>query len=136
MVDRLGFRSIFVLSLVVGVAALGFAWKAVPADQPARSGADRMDWLGAVLLSSAAVGINLFIGGGGREGWFSTVALGWVATAVVAMVAFVIAESRVAHPLLAIEHLRSREVWPADCGNDPVYLVVHGGSYLHRPVDR
>ena len=34
MVDRYGYRSIFVLILVVGLAAIGLAAKAVPADDP------------------------------------------------------------------------------------------------------
>jgi predicted MFS family arabinose efflux permease len=35
MVDRFGYRSIFILTLVVGVAALALTWKAVPAGKPA-----------------------------------------------------------------------------------------------------
>ncbi len=112
MVDRLGYRSIFVLSLVVGVLALFFAWRAVPADQPARAGADRMDWWGAALLSVVAVGLIMFIGDGQHLGWLSGRALGWILTAVAALVTLVSVDGRVAHPLVSIEHMRSRETWP------------------------
>ena len=112
MVDRLGYRSIFGLSLIVGVAALAFAWKTVPADHPFRSGADRMDWLGAVLLSLTATGANLFLGYGAREGWASPVALAWIGTGAVALIALIVVDSRLAHPLVAVEHLRSRQAWP------------------------
>jgi predicted MFS family arabinose efflux permease len=112
MVDHLGYRSIFVLSLVVGVVALVFAWKAVPADRPARAGADRMDWWGAFLLSTTAIGLIMYIGDGGREGWFSPGVLGWIIGAVTALVALIIVDSRMAHPLVSIKHMGSRETWP------------------------
>jgi len=112
MVDRLGYRSIFVLSLIVGVLALGFASSAVPTDHAARGGADRMDWWGAVLLSLAAIGINLFLSHGGRDGWMSPAALGWIVTGLVALVALIVVDSRVSHPLMAVAHMRSREAWP------------------------
>ncbi|AGB25034.1 arabinose efflux permease family protein [Mycobacterium sp. JS623] len=112
MVDRLGYRSIFVLSLTVGIAALAFAWKAVPADHRLPVGGDRMDWWGAILLSLTAIGANLFLTHGAREGWLSPLALGWIVTATAALVALVVVDSRLHHPLVAIEHLRSREAWP------------------------
>jgi predicted MFS family arabinose efflux permease len=71
-----------------------------------------MDWWGATLLSSAAIGVTLFFTRGGHQGWLSPAALGWIAAAAAALVAFVVVESRVAHPLISIEHLRSREAWP------------------------
>jgi predicted MFS family arabinose efflux permease len=112
MVDRLGYRSIFVLSLIVGVAAAAFAWRAVPADHPTPAVADRMDWSGAALLSSAAIGINLFLSHGGRAGWVSPVALVWIVAGTAALLAFLAVESRTPHPLVAVEHLRSRQTWP------------------------
>jgi predicted MFS family arabinose efflux permease len=112
MVDHLGYRSIFVLSLVVGVCTLVFAWKAVPADRPARASAERMDWWGATLLSVTAIGLIMYIGHGGREGWFSPTALGWILASVAALVVLIIVDSRLPHPLVSIEHMRSRETWP------------------------
>ena len=44
LVDRFGYRSIFMLTLAVGVAAVALCWKAVPADNPvART---RAGWIG------------------------------------------------------------------------------------------
>jgi predicted MFS family arabinose efflux permease len=45
MVDRFGYRSIFILTLVVGVAALALAWKAVPAGKPTGAASGR-EWTG------------------------------------------------------------------------------------------
>ncbi len=112
MVDRLGFRSIFVLILVVGAAGLLFALKAVPADQPGQRSQGRMDWLGAVLIAMTVGGITLFFSVGGRSGWLSPTALAWITVAVVALVALIVVDSRIAHPLIALQHMRSREAWP------------------------
>jgi predicted MFS family arabinose efflux permease len=112
MVDRLGYRSIFVLSLVVGVTALVFAWKAVPVDHRERADTDRMDWWGAILLSLTAIGANLFLSYGAGQRWFSAVALSWLVVGAVALGALIVVDSRLSHPLVAIGHLRSREAWP------------------------
>ena len=112
MVDSLGYRSIFVLSLLVGVGAVVFAWRAVPVDRDFGTSGDRMDWWGAALLSLAAVGVNLYLSHGGREGWMAPAALGWIIAGFVALVALIVVDSRVSHPLVAIEHMRSREAWP------------------------
>jgi predicted MFS family arabinose efflux permease len=88
MVDHFGYRSIFVLILVVGLAAIGLATKAVPADDPGRAASGRMDWVGAALIALAVAGIDLFLAQGGHSGWSSPIALGFIAAAIVALVAF------------------------------------------------
>jgi len=112
MVDQFGFRSIFVLSLVLGVCGILFAWKSIPADPAGRTASGRMDWWGAGLLALAITGIDLFVRTGATDGYFSTAALAWIGTGIAALVAFVVVDSRIPHPLLAIEHMRSRETWP------------------------
>ncbi|MBS1691778.1 MAG: MFS transporter [Actinobacteria bacterium] len=112
MVDRWGYRSIFVLILAVGIAGLLFAWKAIPADEPGKRASGRMDWIGAALIALTVGGINLFLSNGGHGGWLSPVALAWMAVAAAALIALVVVDSRIAHPLIAIQHMRSREAWP------------------------
>lgn len=112
MVDRFGYRSIFILTLVVGVVALALAWKAVPASGLGGSVSGRMDWVGAVLIALGIAGINLFLGNGGHAGWLSPLMLAFIAAAAVALVAFVVVERRVTYPLVRIDQLRSRYAWP------------------------
>jgi predicted MFS family arabinose efflux permease len=112
LVDHFGYRSIFVLTLVVGVVALALGWKALPADESARAASGRMDWVGAALIAVTVAGINLFLGNGGHLGWSSPFVLGCIAAAVVAFVAFMVIEKRVAYPLVHIDELRSRYAWP------------------------
>jgi predicted MFS family arabinose efflux permease len=112
MVDHFGFRSIFVLTLAVGVGAVVLSWKAVPADEAGAVASGRMDWKGAALIALGVAGINLFLTNGGRAGWFSPVVLGFIAAAVVALAAFVVVERRVENPLAHIDQLCSRYAWP------------------------
>ena len=112
MVDHFGYRSIFVLILMVGLAAIVLAVKAVPADDPGRAASGRMDWVGATLIALTVAGIDLFLAQGGHSGWSSPIALGFIAAAIVALVAFVVVEKRVAKPLVDIDEIRSRYAWP------------------------
>ena len=112
MVDRWGYRSIFVLILVVGVVALAFSAKAVPADDAGPAASGRMDWVGAALIALTVAGIDLFFANGGHHGWSSPLALGFIVSAVVALVAFVVVEKRLAQPLVRIDQISSRYAWP------------------------
>jgi predicted MFS family arabinose efflux permease len=112
MVDHFGYRSIFVLILAVGVAAIVLAVYAVPADDPGDAASGRMDWVGAALIALTVAGIDLFLVRGGHSGWTSPVALGFIAAAIVALLAFVVVERRTANPLIHIDVLRSRYAWP------------------------
>ena len=112
LVDRYGYRSIFVVTLVIGIVAVALGWKAVPADESARAAPGRMDWVGAFLIAVTVAGIVLFIGNGGDLGWNSPFVLGCAAAAIAAFAAFVVAEKRVAQPLVHIDDLRSRYAWP------------------------
>ena len=47
-----------------------------------------MDWVGAALIALAVAGIDLFLAQGGHSGWSSPIALGFIAAAIVALVAF------------------------------------------------
>jgi predicted MFS family arabinose efflux permease len=112
LVDHFGYRSIFVLTLAVGIVSVALAWKAVPADESGQAAPGRMDWGGAVLIAVAVGGITLFIGNGGHLGWSSPFVLGCAVAAVAAFAAFVVAEKHVTEPLVHIDQLRSRYAWP------------------------
>ncbi len=112
MADRFGFRSIFVLILLVGVAAIAFTTFAVPGGRPNLGETGKMDWTGGALMALVVAGVNLFLTVGGTSGWLSTWALAWIAVSGVSFVVFLVVESRVANPLIAVSHMRSRQVWP------------------------
>jgi predicted MFS family arabinose efflux permease len=112
LVDHFGYRAIFMLTFVIGIAAVALSWKAVPVDEPGRAASDRMDWVGAALIALTVAGIDLFLANGEHVGWSSPVVLGCIATAIAAFGALVAVEKRVAQPLIQIDELRSRYAWP------------------------
>lgn len=112
MVDRFGYRSIFVLTLVVGIGAFALVGLAVPADERGRKIPGRMDWAGAVLIAAAVAALNLYVSNGDHVGWSSPLMLVCVATAVAAFVGLFVVEKRVATPLIHLDQMASRYAWP------------------------
>ncbi|WP_295033178.1 MFS transporter [uncultured Microbacterium sp.] len=111
LADAYGFRSLFVVILVVAVVAIVAVLFAVPRDgEPSSSG--RMDWWGAAALSIGLICVTYFVSTGSGQGWFSPPALLLLAGTAVSFGAFVMIEKRRRTPLVAVQHLRSRQVWP------------------------
>jgi predicted MFS family arabinose efflux permease len=138
LADRFGYRSIFMLILVVGVAGILFGWKAIPSDERDRAAAGRMDWVGAALIGLGVAGLILFFSSGGDSGWSSPVALACIVTSMVALVLLVVVEKRVSTPLVDIEQMRSRMAWPlivATILNMASFMVVAGFIILKLAED-
>lgn len=125
LADNFGYQSIFMLIGVIGVLGILLVWAAVPTDDPSSVAPGRMDWVGAALIALGVAGLNLFFAAGGNSGWASPAALGFIVTAIVALVGLVIVEKRLAHPLVNIDQLRSREAWPLI-----VATILNMGSFL------
>jgi predicted MFS family arabinose efflux permease len=138
MADRFGYRSIFVLILVIGVAGIALGAKAVPADDPEHVAAGRMDWVGAALIGLGVAGLILFFSSGGHSGWSSPVALACIVVSMVALVLLVVVEKRVSTPLVDIDQMRSRMAWPlivATVLNMASFMVVAGFIILKLAED-
>jgi predicted MFS family arabinose efflux permease len=109
--DHFGFRSIFVVILLIGLAATACVAALIPAEtRPITRG--RMDWWGAAALSLGLICLTDGVSSGSSRGWTHPWTLGYLAGAVVFGVVFVAVERRIQTPLIAVEHLRSRQVWP------------------------
>lgn len=125
LADNFGYQSIFVLIGIVGVIGIVLCAVGVPADDPDRAAPGRMDWAGAALIALGVAGINLFFSAGGHSGWASPLALGFIIAAMAALVALVVVEKRLVHPLVNIDQLRSREAWPLI-----VVTILNMGSFV------
>lgn len=112
LVDRFGYRSIFVVTLAIGIGAVALVWQAVPADGRGRTSPGRMDWAGAVLIALAVAGLNLYVSNGEHIGWSSPLMLGCIVATIAAFVGFGVVEKRVAQPLVQIDEMASRYAWP------------------------
>jgi predicted MFS family arabinose efflux permease len=110
MSDRWGFRSIFLVILVIGILAIVMSMAYVPESTAATPGT--MDWPGAGALSAALVCVNVGVNRGGSAGWINSGTLALLAATAGFFVGFWFIEKHRANPLISTVHLKSRQVWP------------------------
>ncbi len=109
---HLSWRWIFYINLPLGILAL----IVLAATLPARSNRMRhsVDYVGAALLAITLSAIILVTDLGGMTyAWSSPLMIGLIATAVVALVGFVLVEKQAAEPVLPLRLFRERTFWAA-----------------------
>lgn len=105
--DSLSWRWIFYVNLPVGAAALALI--AIGLKHPNRRATHRIDYAGAILLSSATVCLLLALSWGGTAySWSSPIVLGLFAGAIILLVLTIARERRAREPILPprLFHLR------------------------------
>jgi len=111
IVQHLSWHWLFWLpAVLVVVALLGavFGMEESPVRRPGR-----LDVAGTAVLSVALVSLLLAVGEGSDWGWSSAPTLGLLTLGVLALVAFVLVELRVAEPLVDVRLFTVRGVWTA-----------------------
>lgn len=109
--DSFGYRSIFVVIFLFGLIGLVGVALVVPGGRPAEV-TGKMDWAGGATLSVGLISATYFVSEGSDVGWLAAPTLLFLAGAVVFFVAFWWIEKKRTTPLIAVQHLRSRQVWP------------------------
>jgi EmrB/QacA subfamily drug resistance transporter len=105
----LNWHWIFLVNVPTGIAVLVLARRVLPADGVRQTG-EKLDVLGAALVTTALMVAVYAVVGGNDAGWASTQTLGLLAAAVVLLVAFVIREATAANPLVPLRLFRLRNV--------------------------
>jgi EmrB/QacA subfamily drug resistance transporter len=109
LTDHLGWRWAFYINLPLGAIAL--AMISAVLHLPKKRAAGRIDYGGAALLTVGITGAVLVASWGGTEyDWSSATIIGLAAAAVVALVAFVFVERKVAEPILPLGVFRNRNM--------------------------
>jgi EmrB/QacA subfamily drug resistance transporter len=85
----------------------------------------RVNWLGALLLSSWLICLLVAISEGARRGWGDPLIVGLFVAAVVLLVAWINNEQRAAEPLVDMTMMRIRGVWTVNASA----FLVGGGLY-------
>ncbi|MFF6956510.1 MULTISPECIES: DHA2 family efflux MFS transporter permease subunit [unclassified Streptomyces] len=98
-----GWQAIFLVNLPIAVVAVALTLKVLPAG---RRGAGRLDLPGAAAFTLAAASLTYALIRGGEHGWTESLTLTAFAVAALAVVGFVVAEARSAHPMLDLALLR------------------------------
>jgi len=104
----LNWHWIFLVNVPIGVGVWVAASRVLPAGQ-VRDGDQRLDVPGAGLVTLSLM-IAVYAVVGGNAGWASTETLGLLAAAAVLMVAFVVREARIEHPLVPLRLFKLRNV--------------------------
>jgi EmrB/QacA subfamily drug resistance transporter len=106
LTDGIGWQSVFLINVPVGLAAIGVTyWKLRESRDP---NASRIDWGGLVTFSTSLLLLVLALVRGNDEGWGSTMIVSLFAAATLLMAAFVAIESRVAEPMLPLGLFKNR----------------------------
>jgi EmrB/QacA subfamily drug resistance transporter len=106
LTDGLGWQSVFLINVPIGLAAIVVTyWKLAESRDP---DATRIDWGGLLTFSSALFLLVLALVRGNDEGWGSPLIVSLFAIAAVLMAAFVTIEQRVKEPMLPLSLFRRR----------------------------
>jgi EmrB/QacA subfamily drug resistance transporter len=106
LTDGLGWESVFLLNVPIGIAAVAATfWKLRESRDP---NATRIDWPGLVTFSTSLFLLVLALVRGNDEGWGSPLIVSLLAGAGVLMAAFMVIEQRVKEPMLPLGLFRRR----------------------------
>jgi EmrB/QacA subfamily drug resistance transporter len=106
LTDGLGWQSVFLLNVPIGIAAIVVTFTKLRETRDPN--ATRVDWLGLVTFSTALFMLVLALLRGNQEGWGSGLIVGLFAGAAVLMAAFIAIEGRVREPMLPLHLFRRR----------------------------
>jgi EmrB/QacA subfamily drug resistance transporter len=105
LTDALGWRSIFLINIPIGMAAVILTAKFVPESKAAR--ARRLDPVGQLLIFVVLACLMSAIIEGPHIGWHSPLAVGLFAVSAASLIGFLLYEPRRVEPLLDLRFFRS-----------------------------
>lgn len=134
MIEAWGWRTVFALLSPIAATGLFAAWRVIRPAEQRSSDIDTpvpIDWLGAALL---ATGVLSFLVGleqlrSDDRTWFGPL----MVSAAVALVAFVVVERRVEHPLLRLDYFGRRN-FTGPLIAQPLAQFAYMGGFLIIPL--
>lgn len=105
LTEHLSWRWIFFVNLPFAIGAIALCFKALAKDTNLRR--TPLDWAGMASFTVFAGGLTWALIRANEDGWGEGVVLGLFALSLAAIIAFVVVESRIEHPLLDLSLLRS-----------------------------
>ncbi len=123
LTEHVGWQSIFLINLPVGILAIGITLARVGESRDPEPG--RVDWPGLVTFSGGLFLLVFALVRGNAEGWTSALILGFLIGAVLLLVAFVAVELRRANPMFDLTLFRR----PAFTGAAIAAFGLSGGMF-------
>jgi EmrB/QacA subfamily drug resistance transporter len=106
LIDQIDWSAVFWINVPIGVVAAFVTLYAV--DESRDPGETRLDIPGTVLVTAGLFSLVYGLIETNTHAWLSAFTLGWLAAAVVLLVAFVVWESRVQHPMVPLGFFTKR----------------------------
>lgn len=128
VLQQLGWGWIFVPTAALSVIAVALAFRYLPDSRAARG--EHVDWPGQVMATIAIVGSIFGIIEGGEKGWSSAEALLGLSIGALALLIFLVVESRSSSPLVALRLFRSPEFSAAGFAAMVALFSVVGAMFL------
>jgi EmrB/QacA subfamily drug resistance transporter len=113
LTDTLGWPSIFLVNIPIGIGVFALCMYLIPGGIGVRAGA-RLDVAGAVTVTASLMLAVYAIVNGNEAGWTSAQTLGLLALAVLLLAAFLAIEAKVRAPLMPLGLFRIRTVAAAN----------------------
>jgi EmrB/QacA subfamily drug resistance transporter len=112
LVDSLGWRSIFLINLPIGLIAILWGLVLLPKSERLEN-APRVDYAGAALLGVFLISLLVPLTFATEWGWAAPATLGLLLLSVAALVSFVVVERRVKAPILDLDLLVHNRLFAA-----------------------
>jgi MFS family permease len=110
VLDDYGYRGVlWFMAAATAISLLGLL--AIVPESSVREARTPLDWAGGILLGGGLTSIIYAVGKGAEWGWTNGETLAFIGGGLVAVIAFVLVERKVAHPLFPIALLGRRRVW-------------------------
>jgi EmrB/QacA subfamily drug resistance transporter len=113
LTTTLNWHWIFLVNVPIGLLVYLASAKLLPKDRP-REGTVRLDFAGAITVTSSMMLAVYAIVNGQQLGWTSTTTLALLGTAAALLIAFLVIESRVREPLMPLALFKLRNVATAN----------------------
>ena len=104
--SSLSWRWIFFINVPILFISLTMAYLTMPESRLEQE--QKIDWWGSLLLILFLSSLLIYVNEGGVLGWSSTTLLGFLAIAVVSLLALLVVEQRVAEPLIVYRYFKNR----------------------------
>jgi EmrB/QacA subfamily drug resistance transporter len=132
LIGLASWRLVFFLNLPLAVAVVLIASRHVP-ESRAPGVAGRLDVTGAVLVTGGLTGFTYGLIEGPERGWTSPAVVTALVAGVLLLAGFVVAEGRVAEPMLPLEIFSSRQFTATNAVTFIIYGAL-GGAFFLLPV--
>jgi hypothetical protein len=122
LTELVGWRSIFFVNVPIGIAVVIAAMRYVPESRD-EAAPQRLDWVGAALLTVGLATIMVALDQAGGWGWASPATIGSLLVGLAALALFALTQFRVSGPLIGPELLRNGNFQATNVAGSLLYFI-------------